>query len=328
MTPPMSPSRHSSAVVAALIVLLVMTMTASRALSQAATRSAPIVTIARADGTSVRGKVVAADRDQVTVQSAAPGEKPQSVPWDQIKRISNGLTREQAHAQWKEDNRHRLCDACAGERVADCATCHGTGQDPEQRTECNTRHGGGRIACTNDKCDRGKVDCPKPCLKLSQGQWITKSDGKKYRTFRGRGGSSLDVSEGQFGELVDMNDGVPKLAGKCPECNGMAKITCPTCKGEQTVACVRCAGVGTVGPPCPACGAGKGKVKCETCGGSGLRTKPRASTAAPTTSARARGPGGDEGAGSRGELLVRLTGFLAPRCPTSSLSEAKDLADT
>jgi hypothetical protein len=258
-----------------LLILMSALAGAAGAQAQAPTNPSPspIVTITLADGTSVRGKLLNADRDHVTIQPTAAGQSTatQNVPWNNISKVSNGLTREQAHAQWKQQQlQHELCPTCTGDRVTDCPTCSGTGLDQEKMDQCRTCNGGGRVPCTNAKCDKGKVDCPKPCLKLSQGLWKKKDDGKMWRTFRGRGGTTTEVSEDHAGELVEIKDGVTTLAGKCPACNGTAKADCATCNGEQTVVCTKCRGVGATGPACPACKADPGKVKCAACEGKGL----------------------------------------------------------
>src|SRR4051812_34109069 len=59
-----------------------------------ATAPAPVVVaVKKTDGTTVRGTLVSADPDNVTVRSGGPKVEPVAIPWTDIASVSNGLTR-------------------------------------------------------------------------------------------------------------------------------------------------------------------------------------------------------------------------------------------
>jgi hypothetical protein len=93
-------------------------------------------------------------------------------------------------------------------------------------------------------------------------------EGKRWRDIPGRGGSA-SISEGHLGELVEMENGVPTLKGKCPTCGGTTKVNCETCGGASLITCPKCEFLGKVGPPCPQCKGGQ--VECKTCEGTGIK---------------------------------------------------------
>ena len=227
----------------------------------------PTVIVTKADGSTARGQIVSADGDNLVVRASEKTD-PVTIPWASVKRVSNGLTQAQAWATWKEQNAGLLCDTCRGDRVTRCPSCHGTALDQSKPAPCDQCEGVG-IAdlCPAPKCNgAGKIDCPKPCLKLTQGTWRKRDDGKRWRDIRFAGGVH-SYSEGHVGELVDMKTGTS--LGKCPTCEGTTKIDCTTCDGLGVILCEKCQGVGATGPACPQCKAGI--VACATCNGSGSK---------------------------------------------------------
>ena len=118
---------------------------------------------------------------------------------------------------------------------------------PAVRT-CEMCNGDGYVPCTNPKCDEGDIPCPKPCLKLSQGQWYVK-DGLHWRKFPMKGGS-YEFSEHHLGQIVTPPKGdAGPSAADCPTCKGSTRVTCPTCDGTDIVACPKCKGAGEVAAP-------------------------------------------------------------------------------
>jgi hypothetical protein len=226
----------------------------------------PTVTVTTKDGKTVRGTLESADPDHVTVKPS-PKAEPVEISWDDITRVTNGLTREKVIEQYKKDHPDKLCKDCGGDGVAACATCHGTGFDPTQLTTCPECNGAGVTGECPRKCEDGKIDCPKPCLKLTQGVWKMK-EGKRWRDFRGRDGT-MSISEGHLGELIEMENGNPTNKGKCPTCGGTTQAACETCGGLSMMLCTKCEFLGKVGPPCGSCK--NGGVECKTCGGSGIK---------------------------------------------------------
>lgn len=254
----------SVAVVAVLFVL------AGAAAPPPATQRLPIVIITKIDGTTARGQLVSADPDHVVVRANDKSDPQPPIPWSAIKRMSNGLTQAAAFAAWKEQHKDELCDTCHGDRVTKCSSCFGGGVDQAKLVACDACEGTGITSvCNAPKCNgTGKIDCPKPCLKLTQGTWRMR-DGKRWRDISVPGRGTGSVSEGHLGELIDMKTG--GLLGPCPNCGGTTKVDCPTCDGLGVMVCPKCDFAGATGPPCPKCAAGN--VACTTCAGKGLRPK-------------------------------------------------------
>src|SRR4051812_47116016 len=90
--PSSSPARWFSLV--ALICCALLALAAAAARQPVAAPSGPrppLVTIIKNDGGSVRGFFVAADPAAVSVKLNLNAD-PTVVPWEQIKRVSNGMT--------------------------------------------------------------------------------------------------------------------------------------------------------------------------------------------------------------------------------------------
>jgi hypothetical protein len=188
------------------------------------------------------------------------------IEWKEIKNVSNGLTKAKAIAAWKEAHIAELCETCHGERAVLCPTCKGTMHDPAAGKDCKTCKGELLVNCKGPKCKDGKTPCPRTCLKLAEGKWVKKEDGKTWRSIS-TGVGTWQYSSGHAGELIDMKTG--QSLGKCP-----------TCGGKQIVECATCVGLGKV--PCATCTARKdaaacpdqcelGKIPCDACKGKGLR---------------------------------------------------------
>ncbi|MGB7156907.1 MAG: hypothetical protein WBD40_02505 [Tepidisphaeraceae bacterium] len=251
---------------AGLIVLAMAVAGSAIALAAPAPAKKPasIVTIKKQDGTTVRGQLVSAEPGQLVVKAPGAAGETVNVRWSQIARVSNGLTQEQAAEQFRTLHKDELCADCHGEQGLRCKDCHGTAFDQSKLVDCTDCGGAGMFFCPNKKCDDGQIDCPAPCIKLSEGRWTVK-DGKRIRTM-GRGGW---VSDGHLGELFDTKGGALTSLGKCPACQGTTKVDCPDCDGMAYKICGTCYFEGKVGPPCPTCEGGK--TPCPTCSSTGLK---------------------------------------------------------
>jgi hypothetical protein len=231
------------------------------------------VVITRNDGTSVKGKITSYDKDKVTIDAIGkPKDPPVStdIAWDDIKRVSNGLTRSKALQKWKGEHHDALCQMCYGDGKIFCPTCHGTAHDPAASVGCPTCKGAAQLACTTKKCDHGNIPCPNPrCLKLSDSGWVKKPDGLRWKRFNGPNGAWWEWSEHHIGQVVDKVNGQWQNLGTCPVCGGVSTITDPVCRGSSEMPCPTCV-KRTKSPPCPdKCDAGT--VQCPTCKGTGLK---------------------------------------------------------
>jgi hypothetical protein len=231
------------------------------------------------DGKTVSGELVEATPAGVTLKPN-PKAEPVMTPWSSIKRAGGGLSREAIVNEWRKSKPQLLCDTCTGAGATTCPTCEGTGVDPAQKQTCAKCEGSGSTGkCKTPNCVDGKIPCPDKCLKAESFTGPKDADGKRWRQFKGKGGGSLRVSDGHIGQRVLMVDGVPQLIQEpCPTCAGITRVKDAACKGTGKTLCADCKGHGVVGPDCTACEGGS--VKCETCGGSGLKAV--SSTNAPT----------------------------------------------
>lgn len=239
----------------------------------AAPKPPPIVTVIQNDGSTVRGTISSIDPRNVVIQPLAkPKETPPpavTISWKEIKSVTNGMTQKRMLAQWKKEHPEQLCETCKGELTVRCDVCKGTMHDPASAKDCKTCGGELLIDCKAPQCDHGKVPCPAPCLKLTQGTWVKKEDGLRWRKLTGSGGYTAEVSEHHLGELVVFHrDAAPELK-KCPTCNGTTKADCPTCQGTGLVPCPECL-ARKAAPPCPN-HCDKGRVPCPVCDGVGLK---------------------------------------------------------
>lgn len=280
------PSRRIPAFVLPCFVVVLALATAFVARADAPRRPAPAprqpaapvvpqVTVVKVDGTTVRGQLTASDPDSVTVTppakaGSADAPEPVVVSWKDVRSVSNGFTQAKALVQWKQAHHDQLCETCHGDRTVLCPTCKGTAHDPAASKDCPTCHGELLVDCKGPRCDHGKVPCPNHCLQLTEGRWITKEDGLKWRTFPlGRGYFSF--SEHHLGHMItiDRKAGTVTDTGVCPVCNGVTKVDCPVCHGQGKTPCPTCVARKDA-PACPA-HCDQGHTKCPTCDGTGLK---------------------------------------------------------
>jgi len=124
----------------------------------------------------------------------------------------------------------------AGAPLVKCARCRGTGFIP----------------CSNPKCKDGLVDCSGPCLKLSVGRWehmkVSGHDPSElWQKFRNKKGSGWQAwNQHHVGEVVEYQNGVATIAGKCKVCGGTGKEACATCHKEGKLTCPVCHGKGEI----------------------------------------------------------------------------------
>ena len=233
--------------------------------TQCAAAESVIVTLN--DGKKQIGELVQCDGDKIVVRDA--DGKDATIPWTDIKRMSNGLTAEKAAARWREQNADKVCPTCHGDKVTACPQCKGSGKGANAKVKCRTCLGTGVAKCTAKGCKDGKVDCPSTCLKLSEGTWEVGEGGLRWRKFTGADGSWATWSERHLGQLIVMEDGKPVNKGQCPTCKGTMKVECTGCKGTGKATCPDCKGDKEVPAPCAACKGGK--VVCAACKGTGLK---------------------------------------------------------
>ncbi len=254
----------------AILTMLLLTAIAFAA----ASAKPPIVTVIKSDGTSVRGTLGNVDPKEVNITTVAKaGAQGEAVKlaWAEIKSLSNGMTQKRVIELWKKDHPEDLCETCHGEGKTICPTCHGTGRDPAAAKECPTCHGSETIACTTPKCDKGKIACPKMHLKLTEGTWVKKDDGLRWRKIPGRSGTR-EVSERHLGQIIEVQNGDPQSPIECPLCKGTMIIDDPKCHGTGLLPCNTCTTAVTKDPAQKCKDCEKGLVKCKTCDGTGLKS--------------------------------------------------------
>jgi hypothetical protein len=230
------------------------------------------ITITKTDGTTVKGKITSYDREKVTMDVITKPKDPvvsTTISWDDIKKVSNGLTREKAIRKWKGEQHMHLCQSCFGDGKTFCPTCKGTAHDPASSAGCPTCKGAAQVACTTSKCKSGNLPCPNPkCLKLTDPGWYKRPDGSMWKKFTEKNGYR-EWSEHHCGEIIDKVNGEYTSLGECPDCGGVGSITDPACRGTSQMPCPVCSKK-TTSPPCPdKCDSGI--VTCATCKGSGVK---------------------------------------------------------
>lgn len=247
---------------AALLAGLLIWTTASHA---GATEA---VMLSLNDGKNVSGDLVKADKEKVIVK-VGEGDQAKEVayPWEAVRKVSNGLTRDKIMQQWSKDNPDLVCADCKGEGKNVCPKCNGKGFLPDApKVACTKCLQTGFIKCTHYQCALGKVPCDGPCLKPNEGNWSKGKDGLLWRRFVYQGGYA-EWSEKHYGEVVQMKEGKPVNMGKCEKCKGTLKMNCPLCKGGAKIECPACKGSKSMVPDCAECK--DGKVVCPTCRGNG-----------------------------------------------------------
>jgi hypothetical protein len=275
---PQTISRVGVAVILALVIvgvagaaltLAAVPTSSSKQPAAKSPASPPIVSIKKVDGSTVRGRLVASDGLNLTIEPAVDkntfGDAAQ-VPWKDVKAVSNGLTQKKAADAWKAAHKDELCDVCHGERVTVCQVCKGTGHDPESSKDCKTCKGAQQVACNHPKCDKGMIPCPAPCVKLGEGTWRMQ-DGKHVRIFHVNGGTAW-VSEAHIGQIVKFDKAGGMQVEDCPTCGKTGKITCPTCHGTGFIPCPTCK-ADKKAADCASCD--DGYTACSSCAGTGLK---------------------------------------------------------
>lgn len=136
-----------------------------------------------------------------------------------------------------------------------CASC-GSGKTEAPKpamVACSACNGTGGPPCTAQGCEQGFLVCPGKCLKLSEGDWVKHDDGLRWRRFVFDNGRRYgEWSERHLGEVIEIRDGMPVNAGKCPTCGGKAKVPCSACNGTGRTPCEACKGAKQVPAPEPA----------------------------------------------------------------------------
>jgi hypothetical protein len=259
-----------------LAVLLTILILPTLLLAQAqppkppAPKPPPFVVVTKTDGTQVKGQLASVDAKGISLRpitKGVPDENTIDVPWTEVKVTSNGLTRAKAIAANRTEHKDIICTDCAGEGMKTCATCKGTAHDPEALKDCATCKGELLVDCKAPKCDKGKIPCPAPCLKLTAGPWIMKPDGKRWKKVPVKGGYG-DISENHLGELWEKNKDGEYVNRPCPTCEHTGLVNCPKCEGKGNTPCPTCS-ANDKAPACKDCD--KGKKSCEVCKGAGVR---------------------------------------------------------
>ena len=237
----------------------------------------PAVSLKYKDGfvfNFLSGLLVGRDMHRVVVRTTALGQlRDVAIPWKDIREY-DGAPVDEAFARFRRENQARLCPACKGGTVvAKCNWCAGTGWTSGEWKPCRTCRGKGHIPCKSPGCKDGHLECPGPCLKLSQGTWIKNYDRKRWRKFPYGDGRYMAFSEDDVGKLVKRVNGVPGLAGPCATCGGTGKVSCGLCNATGKDTCPACNGLKKQpsrrnAKKCPDCKGGV--VRCGKCAGTGL----------------------------------------------------------
>ncbi len=249
------------------------------------------VTVARADGPTIKGTITSCTPELLTVQpdpkpvpkaltprrpgTPAPADPPKPDPvalaWKDVRHVSSGLTPLIALQMWEAQNAGHLCPTCHGERTVWCPVCKGTRHDPAAAADCKTCKGELLVACPSKGEADGKVACPNGCLRMSVGTWTKEPDGKTFHTWNLGGGHTAGFSTAHIGQVIvpDYKNHTIADAGVCPICGGTILVEDPVCFGSGKVPCPECLARKSAGP-CPNHCDG-GRVVCPTCGGNGLK---------------------------------------------------------
>ena len=131
-------------------------------------------------------------------------------------------------------------------KAAAPAPIEAAGPGPGEKT-CFACKGEGTVKCLVPGCVDGQVDCPGPCLKLSQGVWrhmeVAGHDPNDlWITFTAANGGTMSWNQNHVGDVIEIQNGSPVNVGKCKICGGTGKVKCEVCKGTGQVACPVCNG--------------------------------------------------------------------------------------
>ncbi len=218
----------------------------------------------------VGGKASTHPSTQPTAASASVPTGPATLRWTEIKTVSNGLTRAKAIDAFRLEHAGQLCATCRGAELVRCDLCKGTGRDPAGRKDCATCNGELLVDCKAPKCTAGKIPCPAPCLKLTEGTWFMK-EGRHWRKFPGKGGASAEISENHLGQLLNKDPATGQVTpgDTCPTCGGATKLDCPVCMGTAKQSCPTCVADAAAAACTAECD--HGLVDCKDCVGTGLK---------------------------------------------------------
>jgi hypothetical protein len=133
--------------------------------------------------------------------------------------------------------------------VTNAATTSAEAEPGPGEKVCFACKGEGTVACRVPGCVNGQVDCPGPCLKLSRGVWermdVAGHDPsdiwQKFPNQGGKGGYQA-WNQNHVGDVVEYQNGVATITGKCKVCGGTGKVTCSACKGTGKQTCPICNG--------------------------------------------------------------------------------------
>ena len=128
------------------------------------------------------------------------------------------------------------------------ARTNSTNAAPEQPYQrCFACEARGIAPCHALNCNRGLIDCPAPCLKLSHGKWEhLKMPGhgpsELWQKLPNGPGKTTAWNQSHLGEVIVIQNGIAVNTGKCSRCGGAAKINCRVCAGRGQITCEFCGG--------------------------------------------------------------------------------------
>lgn len=220
---------------------------------------------------TVKGELLRENLKGITVAGS------EQVPWTAVETVNGRSARERV-AQIRQNLKAVLCPDCKGGLVALlCPECQGAGKTCAESKSCDKCGGtGGATACPVKGCEKGKVECPGPCLKRSVGIWKDFPGFGVGRTFiirdeKGEMTGAMRISDHHLGEVWEYKAGPPRPSCQncfqaktpCKDCRDATHVVgafkslgdCKICggsqKGASRIVCATCFGSGTL--PCTAC---------------------------------------------------------------------------
>lgn len=259
---------------------ILLGMLTALTLGAAGLSAAESVMLTPNEGKAVMGDLLSADKNKVVLRTGeGESAKELSFTWDQIKKLSNGLTRDKAMAAWAAEHPDQVCDECKGAGQTFCNKCAGKGLLPDApKVPCTKCALTGLAPCANRYCTLGKVACDGPCLKPSEGNWVKGKENLLWRRYTFPGGWA-EWSEKHYGEVIKIENGRPVNKGKCEKCKGTLKMACGLCAGKARMPCPACKGSKEMLPDCTACK--QGMSVCAVCQGTGEKQSKAAKTTTP-----------------------------------------------
>jgi hypothetical protein len=119
--------------------------------------------------------------------------------------------------------------------------------DADGKVVCPQCNGEGTAKCEAKGCVRGKVPCPRTCIKRSA-TWEKHKDANRpqvelwTKVYCTDHQSYMWFPDTAIGHLVEYKGGTPVDAGVCPDCKGSGVAECPTCHGTGKGDCPLCKG--------------------------------------------------------------------------------------